>query len=129
MLRMNYDQYYVSFGFSEPNLFRINIPINEMKEAYKKGIEIIDFIPFETFMEWDHWNDEYRIKINDDKHVSILEKYGLSEVFERAEEGTACKLIMRDYSFIELYFRICKLGNNFFNYTDLSNSNVIKFHD
>lgn len=126
---MNYDQYYVSFGISEPNLFRINMPISEMKEAYKKGIEIIGFDPFETFMKWDDWNDEYYIEIDDDKHISIIEKCGLSGVFERAEEVTVYKLMMRNYSLRELYFRICKLGNSLFKYHELSGTNVIKFHD
>jgi hypothetical protein len=128
---MNYDQYYVSLGINEPNLFRINIPISEMKKAYKKGIEIIGFDPFNEFLSWDSYSEFSFIKFTDKKYIDALEKHKLSELFEHddVEEKGINRLFMHEDYFHNLYLMICKLGNSFFNYTELSESNTIHFYD
>ncbi len=128
---MNYDQHYVSLGTNEPNLFRINMPINEMKEAYKKGIEIIGFDPFNEFLSWDSYSEFSFIKFTDKKYIDVLEKHKLSELFEYdyVEKKEENRLYMHENYFPDLYLMICKLGNSFFNYTELSESNTINFYD
>ena len=125
---MNYDQYYVSLGINKPNLFRISIPISEMKEAYKKGIEIIGFDPFNEFVSWDRFTENSFIEFTIKEYIDILEKHKLSELFEYdyVEDN---RLYMHENYFPILYLMICKLGNSFFNYTDLSESNTIHFYD
>lgn len=128
---MNYDQHYVSLGTNEPNLFRINMPINEMKEAYKKGIEIIGFDPFNEFVSWDRFTENSFIEFTNKKYIDILEKHKLSELFEYdcVEDKEENRLYMHENYFPDLYLMICKLGNSFFNYTELSESNTIHFYD
>ena len=128
---MNYDQYYVSLRINEPNLFRISIPISEMKEAYKKGIEIIGFDPFNEFLSWDSWSEHSFIEFTNKKYIDVLEKHKLSELFQYdcVEEKEENRLYMHENDFPDLYLMICKLGNSFFNYIELSESNTIHFYD
>lgn len=126
---MNYDQYYVSFEIGESNLFRINMPISEMKEAYKKGIEIIGFDPFGDCIFWDRHAERSFISIENMNHIHMFEKHELIDLFDCDSKKPKTSLYLHEFSFNYLYLRICKLGNSLFKYHELSGTNVIRFHD
>ena len=97
------------FHIRYSTIYMVNMDIKNIKEAYKKGSEIVGF----DFVKECYDNYEFDMK------VMSLESYKKLVKFDIVQWDDSFETDLEPYKptkgeFDEIYFEICKLGNKFF---------------